>query len=286
LNEEKLHINNELNEDHFDGFFENAEVHYSKSEQDVWQQLEQKIGDGKTVSMKKQFFPYKFYSVAAAIIVLFGILAFLRFNTESIVAVKGQHLVYSLPDGSKVSLNAESSIKFHPYWWRFSRKLEFEGEAFFEVEKGSKFQVASTGGKTEVLGTSFNIYSREGNYNVACMSGKVRVVSPQKHEVILTPSYMAEVGTNGMITVRKFSQKVKKSDWMNNMFSFTSVPLIEVLNEVERQFNVKIYSEVSNELIYTGHFTANRNIEEVLDVLCKPFGLEVEKVGDNTFRLK
>jgi len=286
LNDEKLHIDNNLNKDNFDDFFDNAEVHYSKSEQDVWQQLEQKIGEGKTVSMKKQFFPYKLYSVAAAILLLFGVLAFLRFYTESIGAVTGQHLVYSLPDGSKLSLNAESSIKFHPYWWQFSRELEFEGEAFFEVEKGSRFQVTSTGGTTEVLGTSFNIYSRKGNYNVACMTGKVRVVSPQKHEVILTPSYIAEVGANGNITVSKFSQKVKKSDWMNNMFSFTSVPLAEVLREVERQFNVKIYSDGSNEFIYTGHFTANRNIEEVLDVMCKPFGLEVEKVSDKIYRLK
>ncbi len=283
MNDKNLHIEDDLSNSNFDDFFKKSEVDYNKSKEDVWNQLAKDI-DKKPIA-KRKISMHTIISMAAVILVLFSVYAFLKYYTLSVQSAKGQHLVYSLPDGSKVSLNAESTIKYHPYWWRFSRQIDFEGEAFFEVEKGSKFQVKSKAGKTIVLGTSFNIYSRKGNYNVDCMTGKVKVVSPEKFEVILTPSYSAEIQDNGQIYVSKFSEQIKTSEWINNMFSFTSVPLVKVLKEVERQFDIEIEANISTDLIYTGHFSANRNIEETLDLLCKPFGLEFEKITERKYRL-
>mgnify|MGYP002639479751 CR=1 FL=1 len=281
--DKNLHSDNDLGNEMFDDFLNKVEVDHNKTKEDVWKQLENNIYEKPTVN-RRMLNRYA-YSIAAALVILFSAFAFLKYYTLTVNTNKGQHLVFSLPDGSKVSLNAESTIKYHPYWWRFSRQIDFEGEAFFEVEKGKVFQVGSSAGKTFVLGTSFNIYSRDGDYNVDCITGKVKVVSPEKFEVILTPSYSASIQTNGKIYVSKFSSQMKSSEWINNMFSFTSVPLIEVLKEVERQFNIEIETNISSELIYTGHFSANRNIEETLDLLCKPFGLQFEKISIQKYRL-
>lgn len=281
MNDKNLHIDNNLSNKNFEDFFSKAEIDYNKSKEEVWEQLAMDI-DKKPIVKRKISRPH-FISMAAVFIALFSIYAFIKYYTISIKSAKGQHLVYNLPDNSKVSLNAESSIKYHPYWWRFSRQIDFEGEAFFEVEKGSEFTVKSKAGKTIVLGTSFNIYSRKGIYNVACMSGKVKVVSPEKFETILTPSYSAEIQSNGQIHVSKFSEQTKASEWIDNMFSFTSVPLVQVLDEVERQFNIEIEANISNDLIYTGRFSANKNINEILELLCMPFGLEYEKLTEKKF---
>ena len=283
MNDKNLHSDNNLGNEAFDDFLNKVEVGHNKTKEDVWNQLAMDVNDKPIVNRRLPM--RSVYSIVATLLVLFSAFAFMKFYTLTIHSAKGEHIVYSLPDGSKVSLNAESTIKYQPYWWRFSRQIDFEGEAFFEVEKGNVFEVGSSAGKTSVLGTSFNIYSRNGAYNVDCMTGKVKVVSPEKVEVVLTPSYSASIQTNGQIYVSKFSEKIKSSEWINNMFSFTSVPLVEVLNEVERQFNIEIETNISMELIYTGHFSANRNIEETLDLLCKPFGLEFEKISEQKYRL-
>ena len=70
----------------------------------------------------------------------------------------------------------------------FSRKVSLEGEAFFEVNPGKKFEVVSKFGKTIVLGTSFNIYSRNSSYQVTCMTGKVKVIeNTGRNEVSSAP---------------------------------------------------------------------------------------------------
>jgi ferric-dicitrate binding protein FerR (iron transport regulator) len=104
--------------------------------------------------------------IAAALLLLAGIFSLLRFYTTTKSCPAGQHLSYILPDGSSVEMNADSKITFHPLWYRFARKIDFEGEGYFEVKKSKKFEVVSESGTTEVLGTSFNIYSRDNESNL------------------------------------------------------------------------------------------------------------------------
>ena len=97
-----------------------------------------------------------------------------------------------LPDGSIAQLNGSSTLKYHPYWWNISRNISLEGEAFFEVAKGSKFSVESKNGTTSVLGTSFNIYARSNQYEVVCVTGKVWVENATGEvSTIITPNQKA-----------------------------------------------------------------------------------------------
>ncbi|MDP2724417.1 MAG: FecR family protein [Bacteroidales bacterium] len=284
MNDNNLHIDPRLDDSHFEDFFNKVEVPYNKSAEEVWEQLLKQPDDSK-VAKRSQIFIRRWIYVAAMLLVLFGVLSVMKFYTMKIQSQKGEHLVYNLPDGSKVSLNAQSGFAYHPYWWRFSRKINFEGEAFFDVQKGGTFQVKSATGKSIVMGTSFNIFSRNGAYRVTCVTGKVKVVSPENKEVLLTPSYYADIQKDGAIRVAKFNSRIESADWMNNMFSFTAVPLVDVLKEVERQYNVKIETTIAPDLIYTGHFQGKREVEEVLALLCKPFGLKFVKISGREYRV-
>ncbi len=284
MNDKNLHINNKLSQNDLENFLAKVEVPHTQSKEEIWERLSQKLEE--TSSRKSRLIhPRRWMAAAAALIILIGLAAVLRFQATTLQTSSGQHLVCELPDGSKVRLNAESTITYHPWWWRISREIKFEGEAFFEVQKGSPFRVISEAGKTVVLGTSFNIFARSGNYEVVCVTGKVRVVSPDNKEAILIPDYTAKIQANGQILVKKLNAKDDQTDWIHNKFSFTSVPLTSVFQEVERQYNVTIQTGISQELIYTGHFQGQREVGEVLELLCKPFGLQFEKISEKVYRV-
>ncbi len=284
MNDKKLHIDNTDNSGKEEKFFRMSEPAYNKSKDEVLSNILNTI-DTATQPNSRKLYP-AFYWAAAIIILLISMGIIMRFYSHNITSPKGQHMVYVLPDNSKITLNAESQISYYPYWWFMKREVKLTGEAFFEVTKGEKFEVKSDMGSTAVLGTSFNILARNHNYKVDCFTGKVKVSSNTNEEIILTPSYSAEIQNDGSIKMSKFSSQKNDIGWINNMFNFNAVPLKEVLKEVERQFNITIEADIPENLIYTGNFSSNRSIEETLNLLCKPFGLEFRKIKNNVYRLK
>jgi ferric-dicitrate binding protein FerR (iron transport regulator) len=275
------HINN-LKENSSD-FFSRGEIVWKKSEKEVWAELERQINRkpiGKSVSL----FPKVINWVAAVVIFLlvgFGSTVFVY--TKTIRSVPGQKLLTELPDGSTVELNAGSTLKYHPLEWTFKRKLKFEGEAYFMVQKGKRFEVESANGTTQVLGTSFNIYARDNDYRVTCFSGKVKVVSNSNESVLLSPNNHVEI-ENGEFIMKPNFKAEKAIDWKMNRFDFTGRPLNEVFSEIERQFAVKIQiqSELSNRN-FSSNFSKPENVEEVLDYVCKSMQLKFIKQSESVF---
>ena len=182
-------------------------------------------------------------------------------------------------------MNAESSLHYYPLWWRFSREVKFKGEGFFKVKKGSKFRVRSEYGKTMVLGTSFNIYSRDDDYKVTCLTGQVRVVSKSKEKVVLHPKDHAEIVKDGPIDLQKNYNTNVSTAWMNNMFIFTSEEISNVFKEVERQYDVTIRVSDNIDFKYSGYFSKEKSVDDVLSLICKPFGLIFEQRPDGTYRI-
>ncbi|TNF27090.1 MAG: iron dicitrate transport regulator FecR, partial [Bacteroidetes bacterium] len=173
----------------------NSEPTFAKSKEDVWNEMMIDIDEKPTEPKVIQLNWFR-YAAAAAIVLLLSTTAFLRFYTESVTTPAGLHSSVSLPDGSTVELNAATELSYHPYWWRFNRSVKMEGEAFFEVVKGSSFSVVSENGTTTVLGTSFNINSRENGYTVFCKTGKVSV-EHESSKVVIAPNESAELQANG-----------------------------------------------------------------------------------------
>ena len=284
MNEENKHINEDFKTDSF-RFFSKIEVPYERSKEEVWEQLTEQLEEKPEPPKIVWFSPKVITAIAASLLVLLSLVSVMRFYTKTIYSPVGQHLTALLPDGSTVDLNADTKLTYHPYWWRFSRTVEFEGEGFFNVEKGKKFEVVSNTGRTVVLGTSFNIFNRNKAYKVTCVTGKVKVISTTKQEVILSPDYHAEVDENGNIRVYKEYETEQSTSWVNNMFTFTSVYLSDVIKEIERQYNVNITFDASKDYFYTGFFSRDKQVEEVLDLLTTTFGFTFVKRSNSEYEI-
>lgn len=258
---------------------------WEKSNDDIWNDMQKAI-DAKSFSKKTiRLNNYSSWAVAAGIAILIGIAGFMRLYTKNINTTAGTHLLVMLPDKSTVNLNAESFISFKPYWWRFRREVKFEGEGLFEVEKGKKFSVISKLGTTSVVGTSFNIFSRDEVYRVTCISGKVRVSSNVNDEVLLNPDTKALVQPDGRIEVLRNIETLPEISWKNNLFLFTASPINEVFKEIERQYGVTIKANIENYILYTGNFTKNQNVEEILSYICPALGYKYIRESNKVYQI-
>ena len=90
----------------------------------------------------------------------------------------------TLPDGSEVILNSASKLKWNKRNFTDKRYLTLTGEAFFDVQAGNEFVIETKNGEVEILGTQLNVFSRDNEFWVSCLRGKVRVRHQDKEEII------------------------------------------------------------------------------------------------------
>ncbi len=253
-------------------------IPWEKSKDSYWNNLERKI-DKPTEN--RRFVRIISFSAAASILLIFSIFSIMKFSTTTVQTVYGAHQKVQLPDGSEVDLNAGSKISYHKFSWAKKREVCLNGEAFFNVKKGNKFSVKTTRGIVTVLGTSFNVYDRDDLYMVACITGRVRVNASNEEEVILSPNQKFN-RHDDQVEILKNIDPVKELSWINNSFAFNAVPLSYVFKEIERQYNVKIEYRGNIQKSYSGVFPKS-SIENVLDIVCRPFGYKYQTVKENEF---
>lgn len=266
--------------------FIHGSVTWKKSKEEVWKNILSSIDEPvqRKINFSGRFF-FR-YAAAALILLLLGFTSFLRFYSKTYTTEYGQQLEIILPDGSKTNLNAGTTIKYMPYWWKFSRKVELEGEAFFDVTKGDKLEIISKQGKTIVLGTSINILSFNNTYEVTCINGIVKVVAASsKDEVILKENQKAFLARSGMLEIEKRTDTKESTAWTRGEFYFTSVPLNEVFKKIEKSYGIKIKYSNQEKLIYTGYFKKDNNVENVLNLVCMAFGIKFEKISDCVYQI-
>ena len=268
-------------------FYKNLESPLKQSEEELWDRIAARTVDRQEPKSAKLVRMANVWRVAAACLLLAaGLGVFLRFYTESVVSPNGKHISQLLPDGSRVEMNAATVLSYKPYWWAFSREVELKGEAYFEVAKGKRFQVKSVQGITQVLGTSFNIFARGHAYRVFCKTGKVKVLSTQSSvELTLDPGQLAVVDNQNKKGKIKSASASETMGWKTNKFTFTSEPLRQVLQEVERQYNVKIHLALdkSSHKLYSGYFNRSDAVEDVLKVICLSFELQYKEVRTDEY---
>jgi len=263
--------------------FSGAKVEWGKSKELIWEnnfdQLFQETR-GKTIQLSTRIIKL---SLAASFLILVGIGSFGWFYSKTIVSPQGSHLTVSLPDGSTVELNAESTIKFHPYRWPVARNVQLEGEGFFEVQKGKKFIVKSQLGETSVLGTSFNIYSRDETYRVLCLTGKVGVEATSKESVILNPNQEVIIKSGKLFKRNDNVLPENTISWRFNQFLYTAAPFNEVIREIERQYGISISTSENLNGLISCNFQKGPDVEEILSVVCKPLGYKFIKASEEKY---
>ncbi|MBB6500729.1 FecR family protein [Pedobacter cryoconitis] len=163
------------------------------------------------------------------------------FNT--IETPKGGQYQVNLPDGTKVWLNAASSLSFPVRFSGLQRKVVLKGEAYFEVEKNKKmpFIVDSKQQKIEVLGTHFNIsaYDNERATKTTLAEGSVRVsmTDNNQQEQILKPGQQSVVDKKIKVIPVDVEEELA---WKDGLFTFNNETLENIMQKVERWYDVKV----------------------------------------------
>ena len=222
---------------------------------------------------------YTRLAIAASIAVLLTFcISF--FGSKTVQNTGESVLAHTLPDGSTVHLNTEAELSYNDLTWPLFRDLDFSGAGFFEVEEGSKFSVNTRNGVVSVLGTSFSVITSNDILKVSCKTGKVLVENDNEFSTILTPGNGVEMGTS---SAEEFSQKTEYIDaWINGKYRFDNVSIEEVLNSIEDFTGYQVEIPKGLDTKYSGEFSTDQSVEEILEIVCKPAGLTYELIEEKS----
>lgn len=191
------------------------------------------------------------------------------YNTIS--TPKGGQYQVILADGSKVWLNAASSLRFPTSFTGKERKVELTGEGYFEVAKNAAmpFRVSVNDILVEVLGTQFdvNAYEDENAVMATLVEGNVRVT--KGHAVqLLAPRQQAQINPNGQIVWHKNVDTDAVVAWKNGRFEFNGNTIESIMRQVARWYNVEIeYKGPVPADNFMGGTSRQENVSELLKIL-------------------
>ncbi len=179
----------------------------------------------------------------------------------------------TLPDGTKVWLNAGSSLKYPMSFAKNERRVRLEGEAFFEVTKDSArpFKVLSKGQEIEVLGTAFNVNAYPDNTAIktTLVKGKVKLSNNNRYSeaIYLLPGQQSTNTNNGKIQLANVDT-APFTAWKEGLFYFDETPLSDALQQIGRWYNVEVkYKGEVPQTHFYGRIKRSKPLREVLDVL-------------------
>ena len=218
--------------------------------------------------------------VAAILVIGFSIFYYTTTLDTTVKTLAAEKSLIALPDGSSTHLNAQSTLTYNKKNWNKTRDLKLNGEAFFKVTKGSTFNVITENGTVTVLGTQFNVKHRNNLFEVVCFEGsvsitnniKTTILKPGDRYLILDGKYIA-----------KEKENLKSPNWIANKSYFNSMPFQYVLNEFERQYDMKIDAQNINlQELYSGSFT-HTDINLALKSITLPLNLNYSISGNTIY---
>lgn len=266
---------------HIDGFDTFQKIKYYSAQlekpdfrkDEVFQELKHKLGSKK----KKRFN----WSIAASILLIIGIasVVFLLSTKDYTSQINTQETVL-LPDNSKVILAENSKFQFNNWFWDFDRTTQLNGQAYFEVAKGETFTVKTQLGKVQVIGTRFDVLSRDSLFKVICYEGSVKVKFKQE-EVILNKGQLISY-QNGL-KVEQSNVYNDRPEWVSNAHQFKNVSLSEVMQQLEKDYQIEVdISKVTEDKNFTGTLPSD-SLSLALDILSKTYQINFTVINENKF---
>lgn len=204
------------------------------------------------------------------------------YNTLS-TPTGGQYFL-ELPDGSKVWLNAASSIRYPTAFNNKERLVELTGEAYFDIKKNQNipFRVHFSSpskdggdreGMIEVMGTQFNVnaYHDESAIKTTLVEGKIKMVS-DKQTAIMKPGQQAQIKNtslgNGQIRLIDDVDTEEAIAWKNGLFYFDNVDIQAIMRQLARWYKVQVVFKGSIPARrFAGQVSRNSNLSQVLKIL-------------------
>ena len=262
------------------------------SKKEIWMRLEQQIDISpdpkkvKKISMPNfRWIGYPRFVGAFLLIALIYIPITMTLNTININSDLGiREKVISLSDGSKIYLNAGSELSYSKDYDSKSRKISLNGEAYFDVKRGiNPFIISTEYAEITVLGTKFNVRSRDDGFEVGVNEGAVKVQNDlqsmeisQGEQIDVNPEYPKTFSTS------------KTADfypgWKNNKIICDNSSLLKICDELERIYNIKInfQNESQKNIPISGIINLNpNNLESVLSSISLLSKREFKLRGDS-----
>ena len=262
------------------------------SKKEIWMRLEQQIDiSSEPEKVKKISIPnfrwisYPRFVGTFLLIALIYIPITRTLNTININSDLGiRKKVISLSDGSKIYLNAGSELSYSKYYDSENRKISLSGEAYFDVKRGiNPFIIATEYAEITVLGTKFNVRSRDDGFEVGVNEGAVKVQNDlqsmeisQGEQINVNPEYPKTFSTS------------KTADfypgWKNNKIICDNSSLLKICDELERIYNIKInfQNESQKNIPISGIINLNpSNLESVLSSISLLSKREFKLRGDS-----
>lgn len=236
--------------------------------------LSQKKTAPKVIPLYKK----RLFRAAAIFVLALGVTFALKFFTsQTQIADFGEKNTFLLPDNSEVVLNSGSEINYSKWNWDNNRHLKLNGEAYFRVAKGKKFEVQTPLGKVTVLGTQFNVKARKNRFDVVCYEGRVKV-NYASTQILLTHGQSVSFENGKEI---KTTTNSLQPEWMNSQICFYKENIRSLLDEVERQYNIKIELNAKDTIsLFTGKLPA-KDLDTALQIISTTYHLEAKKVSEN-----
>lgn len=203
-----------------------------------------------------------------------------------------------LADGSEVWLDVASSITYPTVFAGKERKVEITGEVYFQVApltlKGGYGRVPfivsvssaladRNGVEIQVLGTHFNVnaYDDENSLKVTLLEGAVKVERHGNESLKIKPAEQAEINSQGKMQLNKEVDIDEVMSWKNNWFNFNSLTVPEIMQQIERWYNVSVtYQGKLSNKHFSGIVSRSNNVSEVLKIM-EQAGIKFKIEGRN-----
>lgn len=224
----------------------------------VFEGIKNRITHGKPGVSRNMPLVRKWYALAAAVtgILLVVAISFLYLQQPSYILYEtayGETKTVSLPDGSSVTLNANSSLRLLDSFDK-ERRVWLQGEAFFRVEEVAlkhkpgfiKFVVLTDRLNVEVLGTAFNVQDWQKKTQVVLESGKVRLKSASEEEVTMKPGELAEISEYEAKIKKKEVNPVVYTSWKENKLYCDETPLEEIADLIKYRYGKTVIFQLPN----------------------------------------
>ena len=248
--------------------------------------------DQKIIPIRQKTNLRRVWTVAAAVVVLIGAFSVFQMLSGEVEQVtrfaQNSGLVDGLPDGSVVTLNANTSIVYPKEFVADERRVALKGEAFFDIERDEEkpFIVdLPFESYVKVLGTSFNIKSVETDSitEVFVKTGKVEFGTATDTLILVAGEKGIFNKNSGKIRkVTDLHAGVKETYWVNKELVFQSTPLhevVEILNIVFEDEVVLGCESVKEKLIQSDH--SDESLESTLETLCLAHQLKLSSKEEN-----
>ena len=262
----------------------------SEEQQEVKRHVMQRIRT-KHHTPARTYFPQRYLAVAAVVcFLLIGGYLVQRFALstpyQEYTTTFGEQQEIILPDDTRVTLNANSLLKFEKAWSESpTREVWLEGEAFFEVVKqpgavDGRFIVHTLRLDVEALGTSFNVQARDEETHVVLNTGKVKLhpahSASGKSDLFLKPGDMATLRQDRLVKTQVNPQHY--SSWQDNRLFFDNVSIREIARRLKNTYGYEVTVEKPEwlDLTFTGSCPAD-DISILLTALSESFHLKVTR---------